>query len=105
LDIIGEINPNSSKQHKYVITTTDYFSHWTQAIPLTKVNDEVVNFLEQHIIIRFVMIKSLVFDNATYFSSLKFFEFALEKEITLKYAANYYPQGNGLAKSTKKNLI
>jgi transposase InsO family protein len=32
-------------------------------------------------------------------------EFALEKGIKLKYSASYYPQGNGLAESTNKNLI
>ena len=29
----------------------------------------------------------------------------MEKGIKLKYSANYYPQGNGLAKSSNKNLI
>jgi len=92
LDIIGEIHPHSSKQHRYILTTTDYFTRWTEAIPLTKVNDEVVmNFLEQHIITRFRMPNSLVFDNATYFSSLKLLDFSLEKGITLKYVSNYYP--------------
>jgi hypothetical protein len=32
-------------------------------------------------------------------------EFSLEKGIKLKYSASYYPQGNGLAESTNKNLI
>jgi hypothetical protein len=32
-------------------------------------------------------------------------KFALEKGIKLKYSASYYPQGNGLAESTNKNLI
>jgi hypothetical protein len=31
--------------------------------------------------------------------------FALEKGIKLKYFSSYYPQGNGLAESTNKNLI
>jgi hypothetical protein len=67
-------------------------------VPLVKVNEEVViNFLEQHIIMRFGIPNSLVFDNATYFSSLKLSEYALEKGIILKYSANYYPQENGLA--------
>jgi len=26
LDIIGDINPHSSKQHRYILTTTDYFT-------------------------------------------------------------------------------
>jgi hypothetical protein len=73
LEIIGEINPHSSKKHRYILITIDYFTHWNKEIPLTKVNDEVViNFLEHHIITKFGVPKSLVFDNATYFSSLKF---------------------------------
>ena len=32
-------------------------------------------------------------------------EFALKRGFKLKYSANYYPQGNGLAESTNKNLI
>ena len=48
---------------------------------------------------------SLVFDNATYFSSIRLTTFAHEKGIKLHYSANYYPQGNGLAESTNKNLI
>src|ERR1700733_11766157 len=36
LDIIGEINPPSSKQHKYILTATDYFTKWVEAIPLKK---------------------------------------------------------------------
>jgi hypothetical protein len=32
-------------------------------------------------------------------------EFALKYNINLKYSANYYPQGNGVVESTKKNLL
>jgi hypothetical protein len=32
-------------------------------------------------------------------------EFSLENNIKIKYATNYYPQGNGLAESTNKNMI
>jgi hypothetical protein len=78
LEIIGEINPHSSKQHMYILKAIDYFTRWTEAIPLTKVNDEmVINFLEQHIITMFGVPNSLVFGNATYFSSLKLYEFYL----------------------------
>jgi len=97
LDIISEINLHSSKQHMYILTATDYFTRWIEAIPLVKVNEEVViNFLEQHIITRFGIPNSLVFDNDAYFSSLKLSKYALKKGTILKYSANYYPQGNGL---------
>ena len=69
IDIIGEIKPNSSLQHKYILTVTDYFIRWVEAIPLRKVNeDAVMDFLQDHIMTRFGVPISLVFDNATYFS-------------------------------------
>jgi len=61
--------------------------------------------LWKNIITRFGVPTSLVFDNATYFSSLKCYEFTLENRIVLKHAFNYYPQENGLDESIKKNLI
>lgn len=42
LNVVGEINPNSSKFHKYILTTTDYFLKWTEAIPLKVINDNEV---------------------------------------------------------------
>jgi hypothetical protein len=47
----------------------------------------------------------LVFDNVAYFSSTLLTEFSLDKGIIIKYSANYYPQGNGVAESTNKNLV
>ena len=62
IDIIGEINPNSSLQHKYILMATDYFTRWVEAIPLRKVNeDAVIDFLQDHIITRFGVLISLVF--------------------------------------------
>ena len=92
IGVVGEINPNSSKLHKYIITTTDYFSKWTEEIPLKIINDiEVIEFLQWNIVTRFGVPNCLVFDNAKYFSSLKIVEFALKYNINIKYSANYYP--------------
>jgi len=46
-----------------------------------------------------------MFDNASYFSGNAMTEFPLKRGFKLKYSTNYYQQGNGLAKSTNKNLI
>eukprot|EP00253_Pinus_taeda_P026856 PITA_26856 len=106
LDIIGEINPPSSKQHKYILTATDYFTNWVEAIPLKTANSEaIVEFIDQFIITRFGVPTALVFDNASYFLGNSMFDFAIKRGFKLKYSANYYPQGNGLAESTNKNLI
>jgi hypothetical protein len=79
---------------------------WPEALPLKVVNtNQVVSFLNSHIITQFKILECLIFDNASYFSSLDMNVFSLEKGIKLKYSVIYYPQGNGLTKTTNKNLI
>eukprot|EP00253_Pinus_taeda_P023135 PITA_23135 len=105
LDIIGEIVPHSSKQHRYILTATDYFTKWVEVVPLKIANSEnIIEFIDQFIITRFGLPSTLMFDNASYFSGNAMTEFALKRGFKLKYSANYYPQGNGLAESTNKNL-
>ena len=106
MEIIGEIVPHSSKQHRYILTAIDYFTKWVEAIPLKTANSEnIIEFIDQFIITRFGLPTALMFDNASYFSGNAMTEFALKRGFKLKYSANYYPQGNGLAESTNKNLI
>ena len=84
----------------------DYFTRWVKAIPLRKVNEDVVmDFLQDHIMTRFGVPISLVFDNATYFSSIRLAAFSNERGIKLHYSTNYCPQGNGLEESTNKIMI
>ena len=92
LDVVGEINLNSLKLHKYILTAPDYFSKWNEAIPLKVINgNKVIQFLQWNIVTRFGVPNCLVFDNEKDFSSLKIVEFALKYNINLKYSANYYP--------------
>jgi hypothetical protein len=47
IDLIGQINPPSSKGHKFVLLATDYFTKWVEAIPLKKVTSEnMVEFIK-----------------------------------------------------------
>ena len=92
LDIIGEIVPHSSKKHRYIITATDYFTKWVEAVPLKKANAEhIIEFIDQFIITRFGLPSALMFDNASYFSGNAMTEFALKRGFKLKYYSNYYP--------------
>eukprot|EP00253_Pinus_taeda_P003866 PITA_03866 len=60
LDIIGEIVPHSSKQHRYILTATDYFTKWVEAIPLKVANsDVIIEFIDHNIITRFDQILKL----------------------------------------------
>lgn len=42
LDFIGEFKENSSHGHKWILTTTDYFTKWVEAIPIKTTTDQVV---------------------------------------------------------------
>eukprot|EP00253_Pinus_taeda_P034544 PITA_34544 len=106
LDIIDEIIPHSSNQHKYILKATDYFAKWVEQVPLKTNNAEhIIEFIDQFIITRFGFPSALMFDNVSYFSGNARTEFALKGVFKIKYSTNYYPQGNGLVESTNKNLI
>ena len=97
LDIIGEIVPNSSKHHKYILTTTDYFTKWVEVVPLKVANSEaIIEFFDQYVITKFGLPNALMFDNASDFSGNSMISFALKTCFKLIYSANYYPQGNVL---------
>jgi hypothetical protein len=45
LDFVGQINPASSEGHRFVLVTTDYFTKWTEVIPLKNMmHREVIHF-------------------------------------------------------------
>ena len=54
LDFIGEIHPPSSSQHRWILTATNYFTKWIEAIPCIQANDSVIiKFMETKILSRF----------------------------------------------------
>ncbi|XP_026450081.1 uncharacterized protein LOC113350192 [Papaver somniferum] len=54
LDIIGKINPPSSKHHEYIITATEYFTKWIESIPLRgTTRATIAAFIKEYIICRF----------------------------------------------------
>lgn len=70
LDFIGEIVPNSSGQHKYILTAIDYFTKWVEAIPTQKADENVIiRFIEENILSRFGCPRKIVTDNAAAFRS------------------------------------
>jgi transposase InsO family protein len=106
LDFIGQFKDNSSNGYTWILTATDYFTKWVEAIPTKSTTDKVVmNFLEDKIITRFGVPARITTDNAKDFSSTEFSSFFFKYGIVLSHSSNYYPQGNGLAESSNKNLM
>ena len=106
LDFIGEINPPSSGKFKWILTATDYFIKWVEAIPTRKANDLVVmKFLEENIFSRFGCPVNIVTYNAQVFNSIRFINFCQTYNVILSHSKTYHPQGNGLEKSSNKTLV
>jgi transposase InsO family protein len=106
LEFIGEIHPPSSSQHKWILTATDYFSKWVEAIPTKNATDVVViNFLEENILTRFGCPRKIITDNAQAFKSMVVIDFCQKYNIILGHSTPHYPQGNGLVESSNKSLM
>jgi hypothetical protein len=106
LDFIGEFKDNSSNGNRWIPIAIDYFTTWVESIPTKKATEEVVmNFLEEQIITRFGVPSKITTHNAKAFSSHALVEFCFKYGIVLSHSSNYYPQGNGLAESSNKNLM
>jgi transposase InsO family protein len=105
LVFIGEIHPQSSAQHKWILTAIDYFMKWVEAIPTRNATDSVViNFLEENILSRFGCPQKIVTDNAQAFKSMAMISFCQKYNIVLGHSTTYYPQGNGLVRIVQQNL-
>ena len=106
IDMIGQINPPSSKGHKFILVATDYFTKWVEAVPYKKVAmQDVINFVNDHIIYRFGIPQSLTTDQGIIFVSEEFHEFANSFGIKLLNSSPYYAQANGQAEASNKSLI
>ena len=106
LDFIGGIHPTSSSQHKWILTATDYFTKWIEAIPTRNATDLVIiRFLEGHILSLFGCPRKIITDNVVSFHSRKMVDFCHRYQIALGHSISYYRQGNGLAKSSNKSLV
>ncbi|XP_059284812.1 uncharacterized protein LOC132038106 [Lycium ferocissimum] len=75
MDIVGPL-PVVPRQVKFILIMTDCFSKWIEAGTLKKIRErEVIDFIWDHIICRFVIPKEITCDNGPQFASRKITEF------------------------------
>ncbi|MGV7988762.1 integrase, partial [Mycobacterium kansasii] len=105
-DVIGPINPPSSKGKQYILAVTDYFSKWSEAIALRNVREkEVVDFIRHAIIYRHGIPKKIVTDNGTPFKNRGMEKMCQKFSIRHSFSTPYYPPANGLADAFNKMII
>jgi hypothetical protein len=96
MDMIGKINPPSSKGHQYILVIMDYFTKWVEVIPMKSVTSKnVINFIKEHVIHRFGIPQTITTDGGFIFISEEFSKFAAGVRIKLIRSSPYYAQANG----------
>ena len=106
MDLIGEIKPESSKKHKFILVAIDYFTKWVEAVPLVRVDqDIIIDFILSNIIYRYGIPETLTTDQGSVFIGKKMQEFATSVGIKLLSSTPYYAQANGQVEAADKIII
>ena len=105
LDLIGPIRPTSNR-YIWIITATEYFTKWVEAVPLRNATGAVIaNFIREYLVSRFGISYKIVSDNETPFVNKQVHCMFVGYGIKHRRSKPYYPQGNGQAEATNKTLI
>jgi transposase InsO family protein len=89
-----------------VLVATNYFTKWTEAVPLKNMtHKEVIHFILEHIIHRFSIPQTLTMDQCSSFMSHQVHEFVESLKIKPLSSSPYYVQVNGQAESSNTTLI
>jgi hypothetical protein len=106
MDMIGNINPPSTKRHQYILAITDYFTKWVEVIPMKiMTSKDVINFIKEHVIHRFGIPLTITTDGGSVFISEEFRKFTADMGIKLIRSSPYYAQANGQAEASNQSLI
>ncbi|XP_048604735.1 uncharacterized protein LOC111205622 [Brassica napus] len=104
MDIIGPMP--ASRQKKFILVLTDYFTKWVEAEAYASITDkEVQNFVWKNIICRHRLSYEIITDNGSQFISHHFKGFYDRWRIRLNMSTLKNPQSNGQAESTNKTII
>ncbi|XP_048624081.1 uncharacterized protein LOC111209022 [Brassica napus] len=104
MDIIGPMPV--SRQKKFILVLTDYFTKWVEAEAYASITDKDVQiFVWKNIICRHGLPYEIITDNGSQFISHHFKGFCDRWRIRLNMSTPRNPQSNGQAESTNKTII
>ncbi|XP_059635412.1 uncharacterized protein LOC132277591 [Cornus florida] len=90
----------------WILTATDFFSKWVEAIPLRHATGNAVSaFIREHIICCFSIPVIILSDNGSPFINSRVAQLLQQYNITQRRSSAYYPKGNGQAEATNKSLL
>ncbi|XP_024009904.1 uncharacterized protein LOC112085120 [Eutrema salsugineum] len=104
MDIVGPLY--RSKQKRFLLVLTDYFSKWVEADSYASIKDvQVEHFVWKNIICRHGVPYEIVTDNGSQFISTRFEAFCKKWKIRLSKSTPRYPLGNGQAEAANKTIL
>lgn len=105
VDILGPL-PETPDGNKYILTVTDHFTNWVEAIPLpNQTAITVANALLKEVISRFGCPATLHSDQGTNFESQILHEMCEFFHIKKTRSSPRHPQGNGKTERFNRTLI
>ncbi|CAL5401035.1 unnamed protein product [Camellia sinensis] len=105
MDLISQIFSPSSKQHSFILLTTDYFTKWVEVVPLKIVNQShAIDFIKKHMAHKFGLPQTITVNQGTVFNGDEVKEFARIYSIQVLNSSTYYAQANGQAESSNKTI-
>ena len=104
IDILGEL-PESQRGNKYIVVVGDYFTKWTEALPIPNMEAcTVAKVLVEDVLCRFGIPQAIHSDQGRQFESNLFQEmcklFGIEKTRTTPY----HPQSDGMVERFNRTL-
>jgi hypothetical protein len=87
------------------LTATNYLTKWIESIPIRSASHKVIIGFIEYIMSMFGFPRKSVIDNVASFKAEPLVKFCEKYGIQLVHSTPYYPQGNGLAKSSNKILV
>ncbi|KAL0445389.1 UNVERIFIED_CONTAM: hypothetical protein Slati_2261600 [Sesamum latifolium] len=104
LDVVGPMT-KSSGGYLYILAATDYFSKWTEVVPLKEVKKEnIADFIRTNIIYRYGVPRYIITDNGKPFCNSLIDKLSQKFGFKQRNSSMYYAAANGLAEAFNKTL-
>ena len=106
MDAIGPISPKSAAGHAYILTMTDFFTRYIEAVPLRNITAEsCARKFVKYIVLRHGCPQRLLSDKAQNFNADLMQEICKLLQIKKISTTAFHPAGDGLCESVNKHLI
>ncbi|GBN33296.1 Pro-Pol polyprotein, partial [Araneus ventricosus] len=104
IDIIGPIDPPSTKGHRYVLCLVDQHTRWAEALPLTSLTAKATCEALLTIFMRTGVPNVIASDNGTNFNASLTQEFEKRMGSSPRFSTPLHPESNGLVERFNQTL-